>query len=426
MLPGSKCYNQSLLMQPNMSDCSSDSLLSQNHMGYLDTGDDLLLADAGYNVKAADLALVAQRLEQLESLCASQDPEVLSDAVHYNPSDLAGWIECMIGELAPSLLAVGDICSTDGAVSHDVFPQKTPLHFAVEDEFGDFNMGSCTSIEEPMDQHSSSQQLDTQSSHANSMPKQSLVTHPSAQSTSSISQLIKNAIGHSSSSANGPRYDSKEYSGMVLLNDETGEFQPYKAKIQDQASSNQPGGFHQGGVRDRSPEGPLSNGFPDRFNGQQAALPKSSSMPCLQPQHHATSMQQRQQLHQPHRNQPHNMQHEIKPTAALAPSHSSNGRAPYQGTPHTPHRHQQQQRQLRQQPAEVRPQELMIRATSPPSNSSPMTPYQQHSGCNDKDSYLHMQHMTEKLPHSQPHTLQGGTCVDDDDEGAQESGIRLV
>eukprot|EP00250_Pteridium_aquilinum_P014366 c21942_g2_i1 orf=1-240(-) len=80
MQPGSKFYNQSLRMQPNMSNCSSD-------MGYLDTDVDLLLADAGYNVKATDLALVAQRLEQLESLCTTQDAGVLSEAVHYNPSD---------------------------------------------------------------------------------------------------------------------------------------------------------------------------------------------------------------------------------------------------------------------------------------------------------------------------------------------------
>lgn len=66
---------------------------------------DGLLANAGYTVKASDLAHVAQRLEQLESIMgAVQDPGIshlASEAVHYNPSDLAGWIESMLGELNP-------------------------------------------------------------------------------------------------------------------------------------------------------------------------------------------------------------------------------------------------------------------------------------------------------------------------------------
>eukprot|EP01018_Ginkgo_biloba_P004064 Gb_34637 [translate_table: standard] len=68
---------------------------------------DGLLANAGYTVKASDLAHVAQRLEQLESVMgAVQDPGIshlASEAVHYNPSDLAGWIESMLGELNPGL-----------------------------------------------------------------------------------------------------------------------------------------------------------------------------------------------------------------------------------------------------------------------------------------------------------------------------------
>ncbi|XP_031473609.1 protein SLENDER RICE1-LIKE 1-like [Nymphaea colorata] len=69
---------------------------------------DGLLADAGYLVKSSDLVHVAHRLEQLENVMVAAQPPVIShlayDAVHYNPSDLAGWVESMIGELGPSAL----------------------------------------------------------------------------------------------------------------------------------------------------------------------------------------------------------------------------------------------------------------------------------------------------------------------------------
>ncbi|KAJ7532580.1 hypothetical protein O6H91_13G010800 [Diphasiastrum complanatum] len=74
-------------------------------------GVDELLANAGYNVRASELAQVAQRLEQLETaLVAAREAGIShlsTEAVHYNPSDLAGWVECMLGELNPSE-AAGD------------------------------------------------------------------------------------------------------------------------------------------------------------------------------------------------------------------------------------------------------------------------------------------------------------------------------
>eukprot|EP00250_Pteridium_aquilinum_P015992 c22877_g1_i1 orf=263-2560(+) len=387
--PGSKFNHNLLMQQPEIiNNCSSHPASSHKNMGFHDTDDDVLLADAGYNVKSADLVHVAQRLEQLESLFAAQDPATLCDAVHYNPSDMAGWIECMIGELAPSPLVGCEIDGTDGSM-HDVnvFPQQTPMQFSSEDEYGAFNLGPSSSVQEPMDQHSSSQQLDMQSSYVNSTPKQSMIMDPSSESTSSISQFIRDAIGNhgASTSANGPRYP-KEYPGMVLLHDaETGKLQPYKI-IEDQASSNQMGSFYQGGVGNQlRAEGPFSSGFPNRFTGQQpTVLPKSNSIPSLQPQQHTTPMQQKQ-LHQQHGNHLQHMQHEVKPIVASASSQSSNGRAPYQDTPHAPHH--QQQHQLRQQQAK---------------------------------------HMPEKLLHSQLHAPQAGTFVNVNDEGAQESGIRLV
>lgn len=82
----------------NMMGCSSSGVKVEPEI-------DGLLANAGYTVKASDLAHVAQRLEQLESIMGTvQDPGIshlASEAVHYNPSDLAGWIESMFGELNP-------------------------------------------------------------------------------------------------------------------------------------------------------------------------------------------------------------------------------------------------------------------------------------------------------------------------------------
>eukprot|EP01018_Ginkgo_biloba_P032328 Gb_32252 [translate_table: standard] len=65
---------------------------------------DECLADAGYNVRPSELRQVAHKLEQLEMvLGAAQEAGIShlsSEAVHYNPSDLAGWIESMLHELS--------------------------------------------------------------------------------------------------------------------------------------------------------------------------------------------------------------------------------------------------------------------------------------------------------------------------------------
>ncbi|CAN6456226.1 unnamed protein product [Victoria cruziana] len=86
---------------------------------------DGLLADAGYLVKSSELVHVAHRLEQLENvMVAAQQPSISHlayDAVHYNPSDIAGWVESMIGELGPSALPeflVGDFPPVDFAGSY--------------------------------------------------------------------------------------------------------------------------------------------------------------------------------------------------------------------------------------------------------------------------------------------------------------------
>ncbi|XP_068652063.1 protein SLENDER RICE1-LIKE 1-like [Aristolochia californica] len=66
---------------------------------------DGLLAEAGYRVRSSDLRHVAQRLERLES-AMTKAPEIThlaSETIHYNPTDLASWIDSMLSELHPDV-----------------------------------------------------------------------------------------------------------------------------------------------------------------------------------------------------------------------------------------------------------------------------------------------------------------------------------
>nr|TKR85243.1 hypothetical protein D5086_0000250010 [Populus alba] len=63
-------------------------------------GMDELLAVLGYKIKSSEMADVAQKLEQLEMVLGSEDgiSHLASDTVHYNPSDLSGWVQSMLSE----------------------------------------------------------------------------------------------------------------------------------------------------------------------------------------------------------------------------------------------------------------------------------------------------------------------------------------
>ncbi|KAK1413701.1 hypothetical protein QVD17_35478 [Tagetes erecta] len=67
-------------------------------------GVDELLAMLGYKVKSSDMVDVAQKIEHLEGVLENDDElsQVVSDSVHYNPSDLNSWLESMICELNPT------------------------------------------------------------------------------------------------------------------------------------------------------------------------------------------------------------------------------------------------------------------------------------------------------------------------------------
>nr|WUR05452.1 GRAS transcription factor 7 [Rheum palmatum] len=65
---------------------------------------DALLEVMGYKVKQSDMADVALKIEQLDMAMGTVQEDwmsQLSDTVHYNPSDLSGWLESMLSELNP-------------------------------------------------------------------------------------------------------------------------------------------------------------------------------------------------------------------------------------------------------------------------------------------------------------------------------------
>ncbi|CAI0450916.1 unnamed protein product [Linum tenue] len=63
---------------------------------------DELLAVLGYKVRSSDMADVAQKLEQLEMAMGTAQDDGIShlacDTIHYNPSDLSGWVDSMLSE----------------------------------------------------------------------------------------------------------------------------------------------------------------------------------------------------------------------------------------------------------------------------------------------------------------------------------------
>lgn len=75
------------------------------HQQQQDGGMDELLAVLGYQVRASDMAEVAQKLELLEDLMGNAQGDGLShlatETVHYNPSDLSTWLQSMLTELNP-------------------------------------------------------------------------------------------------------------------------------------------------------------------------------------------------------------------------------------------------------------------------------------------------------------------------------------
>ncbi|KAK0571382.1 hypothetical protein LWI29_014920 [Acer saccharum] len=70
---------------------------------------DGFLAGAGYKVRSSELRHVAQRLERLETVMVNSPADVssiASDTVHYNPSDLATWVDSLLSEFNQTPLSL--------------------------------------------------------------------------------------------------------------------------------------------------------------------------------------------------------------------------------------------------------------------------------------------------------------------------------
>ncbi|KAE9466257.1 hypothetical protein C3L33_01839, partial [Rhododendron williamsianum] len=113
---------------PSMASAKGKKMWEEDNGG----GMDELLAVLGYKVKASDMADVAQKLEQLEMVMDQEDGiSLLSDSVHFNPSDLSGWVQSMLSELnagqtQQSSTVVDDsslLISAGGNNSSPCFPQ---------------------------------------------------------------------------------------------------------------------------------------------------------------------------------------------------------------------------------------------------------------------------------------------------------------
>lgn len=120
---------------------------------------DGLLAGAGYKVRSSDLRHVAQRLERLETAMVNTPSDIsllASDAVHYNPSDIASWVDSLLTELqqttslpydlpdlpdlmvAPSAsrTVVGNAAWTDHDAPQQQQPNQFPVVTAMEEDSG--------------------------------------------------------------------------------------------------------------------------------------------------------------------------------------------------------------------------------------------------------------------------------------------------
>lgn len=65
-------------------------------------GVDELLVVLGYKVRSSDMADVAHKLEQLEMVLGDGISHLSDDTVHYNPSDISGWVDSMLSDLDPT------------------------------------------------------------------------------------------------------------------------------------------------------------------------------------------------------------------------------------------------------------------------------------------------------------------------------------
>ncbi|CAH8363528.1 unnamed protein product [Eruca vesicaria subsp. sativa] len=92
------------------SSTSSPAILSKDKMMLVkEEEDDELLGVLGYKVRSSEMAEVALKLEQLETMMSNVQEDGLAhlatDTVHYNPAELYSWLDNMLTELNPPATA---------------------------------------------------------------------------------------------------------------------------------------------------------------------------------------------------------------------------------------------------------------------------------------------------------------------------------
>ncbi|KAM5547815.1 protein SLENDER RICE1-LIKE 1-like [Rosa sericea] len=96
------------------------------------------LAEAGYKVRSSDLRHVAQRLERLENVMVNSPNDLAhfaSDAVIYNPSDLASWVDSLLSASdLNSHLSISDLDFPDVIINNhptaDTWTEIPPISAA--------------------------------------------------------------------------------------------------------------------------------------------------------------------------------------------------------------------------------------------------------------------------------------------------------
>ncbi|KAJ0523950.1 putative transcription factor GRAS family [Helianthus annuus] len=115
---------------------------------------DHLLAGAGYKVRSNDLTQVAERLEHLETVMVKSSPvdisDIGNDAVYYNPTDLASWVDSLLTELNPNGPVSGSGSGSGSGFVSGSGPAyvSDPVMNDMNNVYGEFGQQVVTPIEE--------------------------------------------------------------------------------------------------------------------------------------------------------------------------------------------------------------------------------------------------------------------------------------
>ncbi|KAF5788383.1 putative transcription factor GRAS family [Helianthus annuus] len=113
---------------------------------------DHLLAGAGYKVRSNDLTQVAERLEHLETVMVKSSPvdisDIGNDAVYYNPTDLASWVDSLLTELNPNGSGSGSGSGSGFVSGSGPAYVSDPVMNDMNNVYGEFGQQVVTPIEE--------------------------------------------------------------------------------------------------------------------------------------------------------------------------------------------------------------------------------------------------------------------------------------